>query len=242
MQKSSLTRRLADKRIQGAALLAGLLLLATALAGCTSAQATASQLQAQADERASDWDDEPELLLIVGTEGNIAMQSMMGAYGFEGADAPAVQEAAAQDFWDRVEDDPEPGDGKGELWLYVYRNAEGTNHLLVVVDRDRKIIYEDETDGTDLGYAVGTYNIDSDQAVTIAMEANEHLGDAMEADNFGFVIALMREAPQDNPFWIVAGGGGGPEGGGGGYVKLDAKSGDVLETQGGGGSPENWGP
>lgn len=237
MQKKTEMTTIARRRFQAAALLTGVLLLATALAGCTSAQATASSLQVHADDRAADWDSEAQLVLILGTEGTFQMQNMIGQY--DAFDSPELEEAARQDFWSRVEDDPDPGDGKAEFWLYVYRGADD-KHLIVVVDRDKKVLHEDEADGEDLGSPVGEYKVDSDRAMSIALEENDSLADAKDTDHFAFVAGLFRETADSNPSWLIAGGGGSSEGGGGGMIQIDAVTGDVLESQGGGGNPSDW--
>lgn len=239
MNMNTKVKTMSGRRIQAAAFLGCVLLLATTLAGCTSTSpSTAAALQGEADDRAQEWDSGAQLVLIVGTEGTFQMQGMMDQ--FEPFDSPELEEAARQDFWERVEDDPEPGDGKAEFWLYVYRGGDG-EHLIVVVDRDEKIIYEDQAqEAEDLGSPVGEYSVDSDDAMRIALEANDELAGAAETEHFAFVAGLFRESAGTDPNWIVAGGGGSSEGGGGGMVRIDATTGDVLETQGGGGAPSNW--
>jgi hypothetical protein len=229
-----------DRRIQAVVLLGGLLLMATALAGCTEAPtATASQLRPTADSHAADWHEGAALVMVVGSEGTFEMQNLLGHFGSGAADSDGMQEALAADFWSRIQEDPEPGDGRGMFWLYVYR-GDGDDHLVVVVDKDREVLYSDVVQGSDLGEPIGSFTVDSDEAMQIARAQNTHLEQATTTGSFGFVISLFKESPGDNPAWLVAGGGGSVEGGGGGIVILDAVTGEVLENEGGSGAPSEW--
>lgn len=229
MVKQALTNK-AGQAIKGAAVLVVLALAASTMAGCLSAQATAQSLQPAAEAKAQSWDRSAELVVITGMEGqNAALLSQAAAMGGNG------------DHWERAEDDAEPGDGRGEVWAYGYRNDDG-EHLIVVVDRDREILEEMELPAFVDFPAIGHYQVDSDQAMEIAMNENEGLSEAREGDGFGVMATLARLDEDENPMWVIMGGFGSMQGeGGGGLVVIDALSGSVEASMDGWGQMGDWG-
>ncbi len=219
----------ARKTIKGAAVLVVLALAASMLAGCLSAQATAQSLEPAAEAKAQSWDRSAELVVITGMEGeNAQLISQAAAMGGSG------------DHWERAQDDPDPGDGRSEIWAYGYRNDDG-EHLIVVVDRDREIVEEVELpEFLDLP-AIGHYQVDSDQAMEIAMDENEALREARDGDAFGVMATLVRIEEDENPMWVIMGGFGSMQGdGGGGMVVIDALSGKVEASMDGWGQMWDW--
>lgn len=217
------------RTIQGAAMLVALALAASMMAGCLTAQATAQSLQPAADAKAQSWDRSARLVVITGMEGGNA--ELIGQ--------AAAMGGAEGDHWSRAQDDPEPGNGRAELWVYTYRNDDG-EYLVVVVDRDRQILDELELPAFMDFPAIGHYQVDSDRAMQIAMKEHEGLRDARDGDGFGVMSTLVRPDVDDNPLWVIMGGYGSMPSGGGGMVILDALNGEVKASMGGWGHWGDW--
>lgn len=206
-------------------MLAALVVLAPALAGCLgTAGATAMEHESTAEDEARAWADEPRLIAIYGAEG-----SFQGAAGF--VDASWSDEA----HWEQAREDPDPGDGHAELWLYRYLAEDRPNTVYeVVVDKDGEVLAQQERERTAGDEPLGEVNLDSDDALEAAKEASDGLRQGLEADNYGVIAMLDDRQGYGNPTWTVAGGGGDRSGGGGGYAVVDAVTGEVLEVHGGG--------
>lgn len=235
-------------------MLAALLLAAPVLAGCIgSAQATAMEEQDTAEDLAQDWDDDVQLVSIVGLEGNFpgGAWAGMGDWDWDwdwdwdharpgpSADAQAsytVQQSSAGsgDYWERAADDDDVGDGKCELWAYrfISPNKPGQAYV-VVVDRDGELVHQgiEDKDGDDV--PLGAWEIDSDEAADIALDANEGLRQGTSSEHYGIILVLGHDEDRGNAVWFIAGGGGDSSGGGGGMVILDGVTGEVYESQGG---------
>ncbi|HEX2022717.1 MAG TPA: hypothetical protein VHH36_08380 [Candidatus Thermoplasmatota archaeon] len=215
-----------------------LLLVATAtlplLAGCVgTAQATAMESRSAADEAAARWASDAQLAQVVGVEGSSSLASMASAFASSWG-------GGASDF-ERAGEDEEVGDGRAEVWAYRYLAASKDRSLVVVVDRDGAVLRQGEEGRDAREPTLGEWTVDSDRALALAKEANEGLRKGTSSEHFGTVAVLARDPGSPRAWWIVAGGGGSLSGGGGGFVKLDAVSGEVLESQGGFGSIRDWG-
>lgn len=213
---------MSSKWTEGWPALLAVLLIAPALAGCLgNAQATAMEHRDTAEAHAAEETNNPRIVKIVGAEGTFS-----GMAGMDGAWTDA-------DYWDRARDDPNPGDGHAEIWVYQFVGEDDPDTLYtVVLDRDGEVVAEsqDARDGED---PIGEWNVDSDEAMETAKEANDGLREGLSADNHGVALILEDDGSHANPTWRIAGGGGGADGAGGGTVLVDAVTGEVLESEGG---------
>lgn len=206
--------------MEGRITLALALLTAPALAGCIQGAqaATAEERADPASEAAETWADDAELAAATGMEGEVS-------------DGHGRAEA---DHWDRARDDEDIGDGRCKVWQYTFVAESKPDEVYVVaVDEDEEILSEQTRPRSDPDVALGSWEIDSDEALGIARDANEHLAEGIDGGNYGLLIELDRDPDDENPTWFVAGGGGDSSGGSGGIVLLDAVTGDVLESSGG---------
>lgn len=213
---------MARPRLRLSLLLAALALVAApALAGCigTAVATSAKEHKSAADAAAQAWSADARLAQIVGVEGTLgAAMSMFGA-------------GPAGDF-EAAGDDESVGDGKAEVWVYRYVAASKAQSYVVVVNKEGDVVRQ----GTEAKDAddrpLGAWELDSDEAIRVALEANEGLRRGVEGTLFGVVSVLHQEAGS-NAVWLVAGGGAGNAGGGGGHVIVDALTGKVLSSEGG---------
>jgi hypothetical protein len=205
------------------ALLVAGLFVSLALAGCLASAATAQSVQPDADAYAQSWDADARLVAIIGLEGRSAELASMGLDWMSDED----------EHWERAEADPEPGNGQAEVWVFSYHGSED-RALHVVLDGKGEILDAfEEARLTDL-LPVGDYQVDSDEAMSIAMSENEGLQDARERDSFGVMSMLARPMEDYDPTWVIMGGFGDfREGAGGGFVVIDAMTGEVLFSHGG---------
>lgn len=190
-------------------------LVAPAFAGCVgTAQATANESLQPADAAAKGWDADAQLARIVGVEG----QWVVGAPG------------GGQD-WSKAADDDSIGDGRAELWMFRYVAPDKTQAYVVMVDKSGKVVDQAEERRTSEDAPIGAWSLDSDEALSIALKANEGLQQGVEKESFGIVSVLRDDG--DGAQWIIIGGGLSSGAVGGGIVILDAQSGDVITSQGG---------
>lgn len=201
------------------------LLVTPALAGCMgTAGATAMEHRDVAQEEAAAWSSGAALLQIVGVEGSWNLTT-----AFSGSAG-----AAETSYWERAMEDRSPGNGHAEVWVYRFEDPDDHGVVFtVVVDRAGEVLDTKENERSGGMAPVGSWSLDSDEAMEVALRANNGLRDASQAENFGIVSVLQQSEGREDPVWLIAGGGGGPSGGGGGSVMLDAVSGDVLQSQGG---------
>lgn len=194
------------------------------LAGCVgSAQAaSAKQNLAPADEAAKAWDPEARLVQIVGVEGTFASL------------AAAFAKASTQDFAPAGEDET-IGDGLAEVWVYRYVAAAKAKSFVVVLDKEGGVVRKGEEAKRDDDRPLASWVLDSDEAMTLALKANDGLAKGVEGRYFG-VVSVLHQESAGNPVWLVAGGGGDLTGGAGGHVVLDAVTGKVLSSEGGAGA------
>lgn len=201
------------------------LLALPALAGCVgTAGATAMEHRSVAGEEASEWSQGASLVQIVGVEGSWNMTT-----GFAGS-----MGESGEAYWDRAEDDPNPGNGHAEVWVYRFVDSGASEAVFsVAVDESGEVLGVSEGERSSGMVALGEWSVDSDEAMEIALDMNSGLRDASQTENVGLVSVLYQEEDRENPVWRIAGGGGDASGGGGGSVLLDAVTGEVLESMGG---------
>lgn len=210
------------------AILLAMLVAAPAFSGCLgTAQATAGDQASTAEDRASQWSENPRMIQAVGVEGDFGS-------AFGGYEGDADEEAS---YWDRAREDPEVGDGRTEIWVYRFLSDQDPDTVFtVVVDKDGEIVATDEESRDEDDDPIGEWNVDSDEAAETAMETNAGLREGTSSENYGMVFVLQEDDDHQNPTWTVVGGGGDASGGGG-VVVIDAVTGEVLSSQGGFGSP-----
>lgn len=195
-----------------------------ALAGCIGAAQAASAKDnlAAADAAARAWDAGARLAQAVGAEGTLgALASTFAGGSTEGLGASG--------------DDENVGDGLAEVWAYRYVAAGKRESYLVVINKEGDVVHQGPEALRAEDRALDAWTLDSDDAVRIALDANEGLRTGLQGRFFGFVTVLAQEGA-GNPTWLVAGGGGDFTGGGGGHVVLDAVTGAVLRSEGGAGA------
>lgn len=248
-----------------APILAALVLVAPAFAGClgTASAATAQEHEATADERAEAWDSQAQLAQAVGLEGEAAqwMRSWGFTYDYEyeydgdyggqdwGQDggSPSAPSSGPQSHsshrdspgsspWAKAAEDEDMGDGHCKVWAYTYVSPNKPGEVFrVILDEDGELL-ANGTEARDDEEALSDWEVDSDEAAEIAAEANDGIREGQDAEHQGFVLVLEENEGHSNPTWTVVGGGGDASGGGGGVVILDAVTGEVLESHGGAGS------
>lgn len=203
--------------------LAALLLLAGCI-GSASAASAKDNLGA-ADEAARKWDSNARLAQIVGAEGTLS--ALASTFGGSSSDLGSAG------------DDENVGDGLAEVWIYRYVADSKSMSYVVVVSKDGEILREGQEQKRADDRALGPWSLDSDDAVKLALEANEALRKGLESRFFGFAVVLHQEGTP-NPMWMVAGGGGDLNGGGGGHVIVDAVTGKIIASDGGFGSTSDY--
>ncbi len=223
-----------ERLTPGALLVIALLLATPVLAGCIGGAeaATAQEQQATADEKAQAWAPDAELVAIMGMEGNFFSHGM----------ASNVAQAACEgDYWDRASEDGNVGDGRSEVWAYMYDSDQEPGIRVIVLDADGSTIQECTSRDDQNAPALGDWAIDSDEATAKAMDASEGLAQGTDKAYYGLAMVLVNDGSYANPVWYIAGGGGDMSGGGGGMAVIDAVTGDVLQAEGGFGNAGDWG-
>lgn len=189
------------------------------LAGCIgTAAASATEAKSSADDAARAWDADAQLVNIVGIEGTFPLLAAAALGGPTGED------------WSAAKDDKTVGDGLAEVWAFRYVAPSKSRAYVVVVDRDEEIVRAEESFRRD-DEPLGSWSVDSDDALDIARDANDALANGVARDEFGVFALLHHENGRAE--WVIAGGGGDDLGVGGGFVRIDARTGDVLESAGG---------
>lgn len=207
---------------------AAALAAAPALAGCigTASAASAKAHRGAADDAARAWDAGAQLAQVVGVEGSLGALAALSGVREAGALAAADQDETV-------------GDGLAEVWLYRYVAPAKDHSYVVVVDKAGGIVSKGAESEGARDAPLGTWDVDSDRALRLALDANEHLRRGVGGKLFGVVAVLQQEGPA--AVWMVAGGGVGPSGAGGGEVLLDAVTGKILRSEGGSGdSTREW--
>lgn len=195
------------------------ILASPALAGCIgTAAASATEVMSAADDAARAWDAEAQLVNVVGIEGTFPAL-VAAAFG-----------ASSGGDWTAAEEDEKVGDGRAELWAFRYVAPGKSRAYVVVVDKDDNVVRAEESFRRD-DEPLGAWSVDSDDALGIARGANDALAKGVARDEFGVFALLHHENGRAE--WVVAGGGVDDAGAGGGFVRIDANTGDVLESAGG---------
>ncbi len=215
------------------------LLLATALAGCLGpAQVTASEAQASADPAAARWDPDARLIFAAGLEGRVdneMLRDMLrSGAGFEdmGFETLSETDDDGEPYWDRIEEDGQPGNGKLELWVFHYAAADSESELVLLVDRDGEVLIEEERAGSSFDEPVGDYQVDSDRAMRTAKRTSLELRQVLDASNMIVGSGLLVDPTHGGPVWTISGFGGDMRSVQGAVVQIDAMTGDVIHEEG----------
>ncbi len=202
---------------------------AAVLAGCT-AQAmpsgTAMATQPPADEAASQWAADAQLVGILGVEGAWSGSSF-GGYSDHGQG----------DFYSYSGNDHKI-DGRCEIWAYLYLSESKNMVLTVAVDAEGNVVDKEE-EAADDEVPVGAYSVNSDEAIRIALDASEQLAASQDHENHHAMLALGRDDTDEPALWMVTGGGYDDGDYVGAMVLIDATDGSVLMAQDFGG--DAWG-
>jgi hypothetical protein len=205
---------LADRR-----LLLAVCLLVPALAGCSTLAAdepTAAEHRDEARDRALEWNEDAQLVRIVGVEGS-------HGEGYAGVDDKPDNGT----FWRAALDDGDVGDGRCAVWAYRFVAPDEGSVFQVVVDGDGEIVSATPRGSASQAAPLPEDVIGSDEAVATARDASEGLDRGLDSDGAGLTVQLMHDPEEDAPVWRIAGGGGpGPHGGG--MIVLDARTGGVI--------------
>lgn len=207
-------------------------------AGClTASAATAKEHQGKAtDDAQSEWASDAEIVGIFGMEGT---NQRWG----EGPWRAGEDESA--NYFADAQDDDEVGDGRSEVWAYGYRSDSKPDEFFIVFydkDGDRK--GEITVPADDDLLPIGDYDVNSDEAVDKAKDAEDGIESALGSEHHFMVVVLVRSDDRPNPVWSVMAGGGGQSGedsfgGASGFAVVDAVTGEVLAHFGGSGSGSN---
>lgn len=209
--------------------------VALALSGClTASAATAKEHQGKAtDEAQSEWAADAQLVGIFGMEGT--------NQGWE--EGPwSAGEDQSKNYFASAEDDDDVGDGRSEVWAYGYQaDSKPDEFFIVFFDKDGDRQGDMTVPAEDDMLPIGDYELNSDEAVDKAKEAEDGIETALETENHFMVVFLAKAEDHPNPVWSVMAGGGGQSddgsyGGGGGFAVVDAVTGEVLAHFGGSGS------
>lgn len=207
-----------------------ILFVMVALSGCVASGSTASELQMAADHIAENWHPRAELVMILGGEGTVSLQRTFEQWDVEALHVPPIASLANESFWNRVVEDPEPGDGRAELWAFVYRAGESGRHLVLAFDRSSDLLYEQEMEQDAFSGVVRDYNVDSDHAVRIAWQEEDGFQASLGHERFTLTVALV-ERPQDpGPVWLLLAATHGVEASGW-RVVVDAQNGALLQSE-----------
>lgn len=218
-----------------------LIVLALVASGClTASAATAKEHQGKATDTARDtWASDAELVGIFGLEGTDQGWSE-GPWGTDG-------QGESRDYFQGAEEDDKVGDGRAEVWAYGYQaESKPDEFFIVFYDKDGDKEGNMTIPAEDDLRPIGDYDLNSDEAVEKAKEAEEGIRTALDSENHFLVVFLARSDDHPNPVWSVMAGGGGMESGGGGsggggFAVIDANTGEVLAHWGGsGGGMGEW--
>lgn len=209
--------------------------VALALSGClTASAATAKEHQGKATDNAqSEWASDAQLVGIFGMEGT--------NQGWEEGPWNAGEDKS-ENYFASAEDDEDVGDGRSEVWAYGYRaDSKPDEFFIVFYDKDGERQGDMTVPAEDDMLPIGDYDVNSDEAVDKAKDAEGGIESALEAENHFMVVFLANSDDHPNPVWSVMAGGGGQSGdgsysGGGGFAVVDAVTGEVLAHYGGSGS------
>lgn len=209
----------------------GAILLALALvtAGCLNIlrdRATAMELSNEADEAAEAWDDEAQLVAVIGLELNdTAIEEPDGeADGDDAEDENQTGDddnATSDEEDNRTEEDDEDDpfdrlarypddelqDGQAPAWGYVYQA--GNRTYAVAIGANGTVLAEETDEDDDPETPVEGWEVDSDEAAEIIAENNDTWANA--GDDGGVWYALAQDEPEDDPeedpehdpMWIV---------------------------------------
>jgi hypothetical protein len=151
-----------DRRLAAVALAA--VLAAPAFAGCLgSAQASAMDQEGAAEDRARQWDEDAQLALVMGVEGDFAA-AMSGNYSYSGWSGSGwggssssgwgdsgwdgsrgddlrtresrqaeTQQDSSSSYWQRAEEDDSRGDGEAVVWMYLFVSPNKPEKVFKVV-------------------------------------------------------------------------------------------------------------
>lgn len=207
---------------RGLSLLVLVALTTPVLAGCatgTASEPTADEHREMAEQRALEWDEDAQLVRVIGVEGRHGEH-------FAGVDG----RPSNRSFWSGAVDDSDVGDGRCVVWTYRFvAEQPDPSHALRVAFADGEIVSTDLRANPDATEPLPDTLIDSDEAVEAARDAHEDLDEGLDSDDPGLTLQLLHDEEEDAPVWRVAGGGGQ---GVGGAVVLDARTGGVIDTPG----------
>ncbi len=202
--------------------------LALTLSGCTASafpQSTAEEVKPSADQHAASWASDARLVAIAGIEGSWSGQYGDYGFGFDGHEDRAVSDTKT--------------DGRSELWVFRYISLTKQMTYNVVVDANGKLLGSEEDEIEDDDVPLGSYSVESDEAVRIAMDHSQELAESQSRSNHGSVSVLGQDA-DSGPIWAIVGGAPDSQKGYiGGVVILDARSGQVLFSYDF--NDQNWG-
>lgn len=218
---------------------ATLLLVASVLSGCLGpAQLTALEAQESADPVAMEWDPEARLIFAAGLEGRVdneMLRDMLrSGAGFQemGFETLSEEDEQGVPYWDRIEEDGQPGNGKMELWVLHYAVEGSDGELVLLVDRDGEILHEEQRSESPYDEPVGAYEVDSDRAMRTAKRASGELRGLLDSDNLIVGSGLLLDPSHGGPVWTISGLGGDVTGVQGAVVQVDAVTGDVIHKEG----------
>jgi hypothetical protein len=221
----------------GQGLLPVFLLAALLLGGCLgSAPLSAMEAQEATDRYMAEQDPSMVLVFAAGLEGRVqdeVLRDLLQESGFDHLDleVPSSEETGLS-YWDALEADPRPGDGRSALWVMVYGTEGGVEERVLLVDKAGEIVHEESRLATGMNIPLGGYEVDSDAAMGSAVEASGELASLLDAPNLIIGSGLVHDAAHGGPVWTISAIGGSLQGVGGAWVQIDAVSGDVLHQDG----------
>lgn len=194
-----------------------LLAVALALAGCVGPfddGITAMDVREDANEEASEWNENATLVGVFGLEVSQRL--------FDMATREAEEESDIHNVTYRA--DESRGDGKTAAWVYEYVAANGT-YTVVLADNGTVLheeVDEDEPDENFTAEAIEGWEVDSDEAADIVAENNDTWERAEDA-NITF-YALEKDEDESDPTWAL-----GFQAEGGTYIfAVNATTGEYL--------------
>jgi hypothetical protein len=194
-----------------------LLAAAPALVGCAATaveEDPASEHRETARERALAWDEDAELVRVIGVEGR-------SGETFGGVDRRPDDGT----LWTVATEDGTVGDGHAHVWAYRFVGEDEADVLQVGIQRGEIVSAEVRSSSTRTT-PIPEDVIDSPEAADLAREGLDSLDRGLGNDEPGLTLQLLHEEDEGRPVWRVAGGGSGV----GGAVVVDAVTGEVVET------------
>lgn len=192
------------------------------LAGCATVaanEATAEDHREMAEERAREWDEDAQLVRVIGVEGRHGEH-------FAGVDSRPTNRS----FWHGAVDDGDVGDGRCVVWTYRFvAEQPDPSHAYRVAIQDGEIVSTGLRANPDATEPLPEGLIDSDEAAQAARDAHEGIDEGLDGDDPGLTLQLVHDEEEDVPVWRVVGGGGQ---GTGGAVVLDARTGGIIDAGG----------